>query len=46
MQFLENMTLRICFIVEIFLSSTWITLGQPEKESTCINKSPNPVMYA
>ena len=29
MPFLENMTLRICFIVEIFLSGTRIISGQP-----------------
>ena len=46
MLFLENMTLRICFIVELFLSGTWITSGQPEKESTSINTSPTLVMYA
>ena len=46
MPFLENMTLRICFIVELFSSGTQITLGQPEKESTNINKSPTLVMYA
>ena len=44
--FLENMTLRICFIVELFLSATRITSGQLEKESTSINKSPIPVIYA
>ena len=38
MPFLENMTHRICFIVELFLSGTRITSGQPEKESTRINK--------
>ena len=46
MPFLLNMTLRICFIVEPFLSGTRITSGQPEKESTLINKNPTPVMYA
>ena len=46
MPFLENMTLRICFIIELFLSGMQITLGQPEKESTSINKSPPPVMYS
>ena len=46
MPFLKNMTLKICFIVELFLSCTRITSGQPEKESTSINKSPTPVMYA
>ena len=46
MPFLENMTLRICFIIELFLSRTRITLDQHEKESTSINKSPTPVMYA
>ena len=40
------MTHRICFIVELFLSGTLISSGQPEKESTSINKSPTPVMYA
>ena len=44
--FLENMTLRICFIIELFLSGIRITSGQLEKESTSINKSPTPVMYA
>ena len=34
------------FIVELFLSGTQITSAQPEKESTSINKSPTPVMYA
>ena len=43
--FLENMTLRISFIVELFLSDTRITSGQPEKESTSLNKSPTQVMY-
>ena len=46
MPFLENMTLRICFIVELFLSGARITSGQPEKESTSINKSPTSVIYA
>ena len=46
MPFLENMTLRICFIIGLFLSGTQITLSQPKKESTSINKSPTPVMYA
>ena len=46
MPFLENMTLRICFIVDLFLSSTRVTSGQPEKESTSINESSNPVMSA
>ena len=46
MPFLENMTLRICFIVELFLSDTRITSGQPEKESTSIIINPTPVMYA
>ena len=39
MPFMENMTLRICSTVEIFLSDTWITSGQSEKESTSINRS-------
>ena len=46
MPFLENMTLRICFTVEVFLSGARITSGLPEKESTSINRSPTPVMYA
>ena len=46
MPFLENMNLRICFIVEIFLSGTRITSAQPEKGSTSIYKSPTPVKYA
>ena len=46
MLFLENLTLRICFIVELFLSGTRITLGQPEKEPTSINKRFTWVMYA
>ena len=33
---LENMILRICFIVELILSSTRITSGQPEKEVNSI----------
>ena len=31
---------------ENFLSSIRITLGQPEKVSTCIKKSPTPLMYS
>ena len=46
MLFLENMTLRICFIIELFLSGIWITSGQTVKEFTRINKSSIPVMYA
>ena len=38
MSFLEHMTLRICFMVELFLSSTRITSGQLEKESTSFNE--------
>ena len=45
MPFLENRTLRICFIVELFLSGTQITSGHPEKDSTSINKSPTQVIY-
>ena len=46
MLFLENMTLRICFIIELFSSSTRITSGRPEKESTSIDKSPTPLTSA
>ena len=46
MPFLENMTFRISFIAELFLSGAQITLGHPEKDSTSINCSPTPVMYA
>ena len=42
--FLENMTLRICFIEVFFLSGTRITSNLPEK--SLINMSPTPVMYA
>ena len=45
MPFLENMMLRICFIVEYFLSGARITSSQPEKESSCKNKIPTPVIY-
>ena len=46
MPFLENMTLTVCFIIELFLFGKQITSGQSEKESTSINTSPIPVMYA
>ena len=46
MPFLENMTLRISFIVGLFLFGKWITAGQPAKEFTGINRNPTPVMYA
>ena len=42
MPFLENMTLRIYFIIELFLSGSRITSGQPPS----INKSPARVIYA
>ena len=45
MPFLENMTLRIFFIIEFFSSGARITSGQPEKESTSSYKSLTPVMY-
>ena len=37
---------KIWPLESVFLSDTRITLGQPEKESTSINKSPTPLMYA
>ena len=40
MPFLENMTLTVCFIIELFLFGKQITSGQSEKESTSINTSP------
>ena len=45
-RFWKNMNLRICFTVELFLSGTRITSGQPEKETACINKSPTLLMHA
>ena len=45
MLFLENMTLRICFIVKRFLSGTQIIFSRPEKVSTSITKNITSIMY-